>query len=71
MPINLIVLVSSLFITWLVFNWTTKVVKTSVTTAFMIIVIVMTLQITLGISPQQLWNQILSFPKIIQEVFDK
>ncbi|XTZ11144.1 MAG: hypothetical protein ACQZ3N_04720 [cyanobacterium endosymbiont of Rhopalodia yunnanensis] len=71
MPINLIVLVASLLITWLVFNWTTKVLKASITTAFMIIVIVMALQITLGISPQQLWNQILSLPKIIRELLNR
>ncbi|MGP0129491.1 MAG: hypothetical protein ACTMUB_09590 [cyanobacterium endosymbiont of Rhopalodia musculus] len=71
MPINLIVLVASLLITWLVFNWTTEVIKASVKTAFIIIVIVMALQITLGISPQQLWDQILSFPKIIQELLNR
>ncbi|WP_267383202.1 hypothetical protein [Cyanobacterium sp. uoEpiScrs1] len=71
MPINLIVLIASLLITWLVFNWTTKVIKASVTTAFMIVAIVMALQITLGISPQQLWDQILSFPKIIQELLGR
>ncbi|YAI81909.1 MAG: hypothetical protein ACQJCO_09025 [cyanobacterium endosymbiont of Rhopalodia sterrenbergii] len=71
MPINLIVLVASSLITWLVFNWATKVLKASITTAFMITVIVMALQITLGISPQQIWNQILSFPKLIQEFFNK
>ncbi|XHU95753.1 MAG: hypothetical protein JJP05_08790 [cyanobacterium endosymbiont of Rhopalodia gibba] len=71
MPINLIVLVASLLITWLVFNWTTKVLKASITTAFMIIVIVMALQMTLGISPQQLWNQILSLPKIIRELLNR
>lgn len=71
MPINLIVLVASLLITWLVFNWTTKVLKASITTAFMIIIIVMALQITLGISPQQLWNQILSLPKIIRELLNR
>jgi hypothetical protein len=71
MPINLIVLVASLLIIWLVFNWITKVMKASVTTAFIIIVIVMALQITLGISPQQLWNQILSFPKLIRELLNR
>lgn len=71
MPIDLIVLVASLLITWLVFNWTTEVIKASVTTAFMIIVIVMALQIILGISPQQLWDQILSFPKLVQELINK
>lgn len=71
MPTNLIVLIASLLITWLAIDWTTKVIKASVTSAFMIIIIVVALQITLGISPQQLWNQIISFPKLIQELLSR
>lgn len=71
MPTNLIILIASLLITWLALDWTAKIIKTSVTSAFMIIFIIVILQITLGISPQELWNQILSFPQIIQEFLNK
>ena len=71
MPTNLIVLIASLLITWLALEWTAKIIKTCVTSAFLIILVVVVLQITLGISPQQLWDQILSFPKIIQEFINK
>ncbi len=69
MPINLLVFIASLLIALLIFNWLIKVIKTSVNTAIIIVIIVMILQITLGISPQEVWNQVISFPQTIYQVF--
>ncbi len=69
MPTDLILLVASLLVALLIFNWLIKVIKTSVTTAMIIVIIVMILQITLGISPEQLWSQIMNLPQTIQQFF--
>ncbi|HAC62334.1 MAG TPA: hypothetical protein DCF68_02055 [Cyanothece sp. UBA12306] len=71
MPTDLILFVASLLVAWLIFSWLIKVIKTSVTTAIIIVIIVMFLQITLGISPEQLWHQIINLPQNIQQLFEQ
>jgi hypothetical protein len=65
MPIDLILLIAALIISWLVFTWLVKIVKLTVGTALTIAGIVLVLQLLFGVNPNQLWQQILNLPQII------
>lgn len=65
MPIELIVLIAALIVTFLVFTWLIKVVKATVQTALTIALLVLILQIIFGIGPSQLWQKIIELPQLI------
>lgn len=65
MPIELIVLIAALIVTFLVFTWLIKVVKATIQTAITIALLVLILQIIFGIGPSQLWQKIIELPQII------
>lgn len=65
MPIDLILLIAALIVSWLVFTWLVKIVKLTVGTALIIAGIVLILQLLFGVNPNQLWQQILNLPQII------
>ena len=69
MPIELIILLASILITWLVFTWLIKVLKASLGTAIAIAVVVLVLQIVFGINNQQIWQQILNLPQTLLHLF--
>ena len=69
MPIELIILLASLLITWLIFSWLIKVVKASIATAIAIAVVVLILQLAFGINNQQIWEQILNLPQTLLDLF--
>lgn len=58
MPIELIILIAALIVSWLAFTALIKIVKTTVTTALAIAGIILTLQLVFGIGYQDLWHQI-------------
>lgn len=66
---DLIILVGAIIITWLLFSWLIKVIKTSLSTAVIIALLVLFLQLFFGVEPQQLWQQIQQFPDIIKNIF--
>ncbi len=65
MPIELIILIAALILSWVVFTALIKVVKTTVSTAIAIAAIVLVLQLVFGINPQDLWQQITQLPQIV------
>lgn len=65
MPIELIVLIAALIVTFLVFTWLIKVVKATIQTAITIALLVLILQLIFGIGPTQLWQKIIELPQII------
>ncbi|MFB2897289.1 hypothetical protein ACE1CI_30605 [Aerosakkonemataceae cyanobacterium BLCC-F50] len=65
MPIELIVLIAALIVTFLVFTWLIKVVKATVQTALTIALLVLILQIVFGIGPNQIWQKIIQLPQLI------
>ncbi|GBF81324.1 hypothetical protein [Aphanothece sacrum] len=71
MPINLILLIAALLVSWLVFRWLFTVIKSSATTAISIAVIVLLLQLGFGIGPEKLWNEITNIPQTFQQLFKK
>lgn len=65
MPLNLILILAALLVSWLVFRWMFKVVKTTFTTALAIATIILVLQLTLGIGPNRVLEQIIDLPQIL------
>ena len=65
MPIELIILIAALILSWVVFTALIKVVKTTVSTAITIAAIVLVLQLVFGIGPQDLWQQITQLPQMV------
>lgn len=65
MPIDLLILVAALIISWLIFTALIKVVKTTISTAIAIAAIVLVLQLAFGVNPQDLWQQITQLPQIL------
>ncbi len=69
MPIQIILVIAALLVSWLVFSGLIKIIKTSVGTAFKIAIIVLILQLAFGIAPQELWQEIVNLPQTIQQFF--
>lgn len=55
---NFLVIIVALIISWLVFTALFKVVRTTLTTAITIALVVLTLQLLFGITPQTVWQQV-------------
>ncbi|MEG5135638.1 MULTISPECIES: hypothetical protein [unclassified Microcoleus] len=68
MPIELIILIASLLVSWLVFNWAFKVLKASVGTAIALAAIVLAMQLLFGIGPNQLFQHITHLPETLSKI---
>ncbi|WP_293147637.1 MULTISPECIES: hypothetical protein [unclassified Microcoleus] len=68
MPIELIILIASLLVSWLVFNWAFKVLKASAGTAIAIAAIVLAMQLLFGIGPNQLFQHITHLPQTLGKI---
>jgi hypothetical protein len=71
MPTDLILLVGAIVISWLVFTALLKVVKTTITTALVVAMIIFALQFLFGINPAQLWRQISELPQMLWQLLPK
>ncbi len=65
MPVELIILIAALVVSWLVFTALIKIVKTTATTAIAIAGIILGLQLVFGIGYQDLWQQISQLPQLL------
>ena len=65
MPIDLLILIAALIVSWLIFTALIKVVKTTASTAIAIAAIVLVLQLAFGVNPQDLWQQITQLPQTL------
>jgi type IV secretory pathway TrbL component len=65
MPIELITLIAALIVSWLVFTALIRLVKTTISTAVGIAIIVLVLQLSFGIGPEKLWQQVLQLPQTL------
>jgi hypothetical protein len=65
MPVETIVLLAALIVSWLVFTALLRVAKTTFSTAIAIAAIVFVLHLLFGIGPQQLWQQIIQLPQTL------
>lgn len=68
MPVELIILVAAVIVSWLVFTALIKIVKTTIATALAIAAIVLILQIVFGVIPQDLWQQITQLPQLVWNI---
>ncbi len=68
MPIELIILIASLLVSWLVFNWAFKVLKSSIGTAIALAAIVLVMQLLFGIGPNQLFQHITHLPQTLGKI---
>ena len=68
MPVELIILIAALVVSWLVFTALVKIVKTTVTTAVAIAGIILILQLGFGIGYQDLWEQITQIPQLVWNI---
>ncbi|MBE9188252.1 hypothetical protein IQ270_27335 [Microcoleus sp. LEGE 07076] len=68
MPLELIILIASLLVSWLVFNWAFKVLKASAGTAISIAAIVLVMQLLFGIGPNQLFQHITNLPETLGRI---
>jgi hypothetical protein len=58
----------SLIVAWIVFTILVKIVKMTVSSAVTIAAIVVLLQISYGITPQDIWNQIIHLPQSLSQI---
>ncbi|MDJ0574055.1 MAG: hypothetical protein QNJ65_02660 [Xenococcaceae cyanobacterium MO_234.B1] len=58
MSLELIAIAAGIIITWLLFTGIIKILKTSVTTALTIAVILLLIQVLFGIRYQQVWQEL-------------
>lgn len=65
MTIQIIILIAAIVLSWLAFTALLKVLKTTITTAITIGVIILILQILFGITYLDLWEQIVQFPQAL------
>ena len=69
MPTDLIVIIAAILIAWLIFTWSIKVLKASISTALSIAIIALILQIFLGIGWEEVWQQLVQFSQTIGQFF--
>ena len=55
---NIIVVLGSILVAFLVFTWLLKVVKATVKTAFLVAAVLLVLLLVFGISPSAVWEQL-------------
>ncbi|PZD75518.1 hypothetical protein C1752_00443 [Acaryochloris thomasi RCC1774] len=67
---ELVIFIAAGVVSWLVFTWLLRVVKTTLKTAFLVAAIVMILQITIGVGPDQLWQAIAELPQQLGQLFN-
>ncbi|WP_138502094.1 hypothetical protein [Nostoc sp. PA-18-2419] len=67
MPVNLIILIAAVIVAVLIFRALLSLLKTFVTTAIAIVVIVLILRI-FGFSPQDLMHEIVNLPQIFKHL---
>lgn len=68
MPTNLILLIAALIVAWIVFRALLSLLRTAISTAVAIFVIVVILMF-FGFKPQELVQEITNFPQTLRQLF--
>ncbi|MGB7272900.1 MAG: hypothetical protein WBC69_06365 [Geitlerinemataceae cyanobacterium] len=69
MSAQLILVIASLILSWLIFTWLIKIVKTTVSTAIVVAAIVLLLQLFFGIGPDAILDSIFNLPQLLKDTF--
>lgn len=67
MPTNLVIFIAALIVAWLVFRALLSLLKTGISTAIAIFVIVLILMV-FGFSPQDLMQEVTRLPQIFKQL---
>ncbi len=65
MPMQLIILVAAIAISWLLFTALVRLLKTTVSTALMVAAIFFIAQLGFGIKPLALWQEVTTLPQTL------
>ncbi|MDJ0599000.1 MAG: hypothetical protein QNJ37_09200 [Crocosphaera sp.] len=71
MPINLILFIAALLVSFVLFRWLFTIIKSTVTNLVIIVLIVVLLQSVFDISPQELFNEIINIPQTFQDLLKR
>ncbi len=63
-----ITMIPTLIIAWIIFTILWKIVKTTVSNALTIAAIIVLLQVGFGITPQDIWHQIIQFAQTLSQI---
>ena len=55
---EIIAIIVGIIITWLVFTWAIQVLKTSISTAIAIAVVLLILQLVFGVGYREIWQEL-------------
>lgn len=66
MSTEIIAIAIGIVITWLLFTWIVKVLKASISTAVMIVILLLGLQFFLGIHYEEVWQELV---RVVREFF--
>ena len=69
MPVDLIVIIAAIIVAWLIFTWSIKVLKASISTALSIAIIALILQLFLGIGFEEVWQKLVQFSQTVGQFF--
>ncbi|MBD2163484.1 hypothetical protein H6G04_03605 [Calothrix membranacea FACHB-236] len=61
-------MIPTLILAWIVFAILWKIVKTTVRTALTVAAILILLNISFGITPQDLWDMIINLPQTLSQI---
>ncbi|MBD2439934.1 hypothetical protein [Nostoc sp. FACHB-110] len=61
-------MIPTLIIAWIVFTIFWKIFKTTVSNAITIAAIIILLQVGFGITPQDIWHQIIQFTQTLSQI---
>lgn len=61
-------MIAALIVSWIVFTILVKVIKTTVSNAFTVAAIIVLLQVGFGISPQDIWYQLMHLPQTLSHI---
>lgn len=64
----MLILLFAAFIAWAVFTFLIKVIKTTVATAMLIAAVVVIIQVSNGVTPQDILQFITQFPQSLQKL---
>jgi len=65
---ELIVIIGAVIVSWLVFTWLVKVVKASMATGIVLIIIVLLLQLVFNVKVSELLQEIIQLPQTIWQL---
>ncbi|MBD2452263.1 hypothetical protein H6G76_35220 [Nostoc sp. FACHB-152] len=61
-------MIPTLIIAWIVFTILWKILKTTISNALTVAAIIVLLQVGFGITPQDIWHQVIQFAQTLSQI---